>query len=319
MIKKKIKLKKRVKIILVLAILGIIGIIFGIHKYKEYLYHQTYEYKLMQVGYSMEEAHLLENNLDTDHLNKYLEENRNDTIIGILNEKYYIKDNLDRYLNYISNNKKTSIKDTITIVNVNRDYDYYELNLNTDTSKTELMLVNKYYGLDESYNPDDLVNISNLYSWGSGHKTRQITYDAFLNMWNAAYEDGLYLMINSSFRTYAEQKQVYDNYINLKGEKYADSIAARPGHSEHETGLCLDIFSKTNTNKSTFKDTEDYEWLKNNAYKYGFIIRYPEGKENITGYTFESWHYRYVGLEIAKFIHENDITYDEYYAYFIEK
>ena len=71
-------------------------------------------------------------------------------------------------------------------------------------------------------------------------------------------------------------------------------------------------------NKANFKNTEDYEWLMNNAYKYGFILRYPEGKENITGYDFESWHYRYVGKEVAKFIYENEITFDEYYAYYIE-
>ena len=103
------------------------------------------------------------------------------------------------------------------------------------------------------------------------------------------------------------------------GSEYADEIAARPGHSEHQTGLALDIFCTTNSNTKTFKDSEAYQWLLNNAYKYGFILRYPEGKENITGFTFESWHYRYVGTEIATYIYENDITFDEYYAYFTEK
>ena len=102
-------------------------------------------------------------------------------------------------------------------------------------------------------------------------------------------------------------------------KKYADSIASRPGASEHQTGLTLDIFSKDNSNKNTFKDTEVFKWLKDNSYKFGFILRYPEDKVKVTGYGYESWHYRYVGKKIAKYIYENNITFEEYYAYFIEK
>ena len=137
-------------------------------------------------------------------------------------------------------------------------------------------------------------------------------------MWNSANKEGYYLMINSSFRNYQDQESVYNNYKNTSGQTYADSIATRPGFSEHQTGLALDIFSKNNTNKNTFKDTPEAKWLKENAYKYGFILRYPEEFEEVTGITFEPWHYRYVGKDIAKYIYENNITFDEYYAYFLE-
>ena len=91
------------------------------------------------------------------------------------------------------------------------------------------------------------------------------------------------------------------------------------GASEYQTVLTLDIFSKDNSNKNTFKDTEVFKWLKDNSYKFGFILRYPEDKVNVTGYGYESWHYRYVGKKIAKYIYENNITFEEYYAYYIEK
>lgn len=316
--KKKLKLKKQFKIIIIGIIIIIIASFIGIKKYKQYKYEQTYEYKLMQVGYKKEEANLLENVLDEDKLNEYINKNKDTTILNLINEKYFIYKNLDRYLKYLENNIKVSTSDVVSYVNVNRDFNYYEEIQNTDITQDTLMLVNKYYKLSEDYTPDDLVTISNNYSWGTDQKTRKVVYDAFLNMFNAALEEQIYLMVNSSYRDYESQNTVYNNYKNLKGEKYADSIAARPGHSEHSTGLCLDIFSKTNTNKNTFKDTTDYTWLKENAHKYGFILRYPENKESITGYSFESWHYRYVGIEVATFIYENDLTFDEYYAYYIE-
>lgn len=152
-------------------------------------------------------------------------------------------------------------------------------------------------------------------------KTRKVVYDAFLEMWESANDEtGIWLMVNSSYRDYASQKEVYDNYASSKkSEKYADSIAARPGHSEHETGLALDIFTKTSSNKNTFKDTDAFVWLKENSYKYGFILRYPSDKVDITGYDFESWHYRYVGKDIAQYIYDNNITFDEYYAYNLDK
>ena len=180
------------------------------------------------------------------------------------------------------------------------------------------MLVNKYYLLSKDYIPSDLVTISKDYSWGDDQKVRKVAMDAFIEMWNAAKENGYYLMISSSYRTYEEQEIVYNNY-QKQGSKYADSIAARPGASEHQTGLTLDIFSKTNSNRKTFKDSEEAKWLKENSYKYGFILRYPEDKVNVTGYNYESWHFRYVGKKIAKEVYEKNITFDEYYAYYIEK
>ena len=99
--------------------------------------------------------------------------------------------------------------------------------------------------------------------------------------------------------------------------KEADLSTARAGFSEHQTGLAIDILTY-NVTLSNFEETDAFKWLSSNAYKYGFILRYPKGKEDITGYEYESWHYRYVGVEIATQIFEEDITFDEYYAYYLE-
>jgi D-alanyl-D-alanine carboxypeptidase len=320
---KKLKLKKKFKIIGIIIILLIIGSIIGVKQYKIYKYHQTYEYKLMEHGYTKDETSLLINTFnDTSKLDELLNQNIDKTLLNLINEKYFILNNLDRYEAYLKKNPKLSLDNVVTLVNVNRDNNYYENVVATDTSKDILMLVNKYNHLNEDYTPEDLVIISQNYSWGDlgSQKTRKIVYDAFQNMWNAANsEASIYLMVSSSYRDYKSQEIVYNNYKSLKGEKYADSIAARPGYSEHQTGLSLDIFTKTSSNKNTFKDSDAYTWLINNSYKYGFILRYPEDKVNITGYEAESWHYRYVGIDIATFIHDNNITFDEYYAYYINK
>lgn len=319
--KRKLKVKKQVWIVTAIIIILIAGSIYGYNRYQEYLYQQTYEYKLLQKGYTLEETNFLEENFSKERLAYFLKIEKDTNIIAFRKEKYYLDKNLEKYLEYQKNTKDENLTNIIAIINTHRDLDYYTNINETDTSLETNMIVNKYYNLNKEYQPNDIIPISSSYAWGAnGSKsTRQITFDAYLNMYSAAKNDGITLMINSSYRTFEEQELVYKNYETKYGNEYADEIAARPGHSEHQTGLALDIFCTTNSNTKTFKDSETYQWLLNNSYKYGFILRYPEGKENITGFSFESWHYRYVGVEIATYIYENDITFDEYYAYFIEK
>jgi len=196
----------------------------------------------------------------------------------------------------------------------------------TETTPTNMdqgygILVNKYNYLSEDYVPDDLVTVDVKYKLGNSKKEiRSEVYDQFLKMWNDAHEnENIYLLILSGFRTYQNQVETYDDYKNRKGEAYADSIAARPGFSEHQTGLSLDIYSWECTTQSQFKDSKTFAWLQDNSYKYGFIIRYPEEKEKITGYNPESWHYRYLGVDLATKVHESGLTFDEYYAFYLDK
>ena len=126
-------------------------------------------------------------------------------------------------------------------------------------------------------------------------------------------------MVTSSYRTYEEQESIYEERKTSLGERKADQTAARPGHSEHQTGLVVDMTSKTEPQAEEFSESKGYAWLKEHAYEFGFIERYPEGKTYITGYEPESWHWRYVGKKAAKVIQEENITFDEYYAYYLEK
>lgn len=314
------KLKKEVYLFIGLIIVIVGGVIFGINKFKEYQYHKTNEYKLLNLGYSNDEVDFLLD-LNDDEIIKYvLSQEKNSKIINILNEKYFLTKNFNLYIEYMNNNKDLSSSEIVRNINIHLDKNFYEDTEKANTTLDTTLLVNKHYLLDKDYIPDDLVNVSQNYAWGEvgSQKVRVVAYNAFLDMWNAANEEGYYLMINSSYRSYEDQEIVYNNYKNSSGERFADSIAARPGSSEHQTGLALDIFSKTNTNKNTFSQTDEAKWLKENAHNYGFILRYPEDKVDITGYSFESWHYRYVGVDIATYIYENDITYEEYYAYFLE-
>lgn len=316
------RLKKQVYFVFAGLILIIALAIFGLNKYKEYQYHQTYEYKLLEHGYDEEEViTILDNFSDNEHLDYFLNNEKNSNIVKLLDAEYYLDKHFYDYGAYLEENQDLSTSSIIRNINVHLDKDFYEVEYETDTSLDTQMLVNKYYLLSSDYAPDDLVNVPQTYSWGElgSQRVREVAYNAFLDMWHAAEQEGYYLMINSSYRSYQDQEAVYNNYKSSSGQKYADSIAARPGSSEHQTGLAIDIFSKTNTNRNSFTDSPEAKWLEDNAHIYGFILRYPEDKVDITGYNYESWHYRYVGEDIATYIYEHDITFEEYYAYFIEK
>ncbi len=316
----KLKLKKQSKlgiIIIVGLIIAIIGINWTVNTIKQKQYEKSNEYKLITLGYSEKDTKTLLSKYKNKEIEFILNNKKDSIYINILKEKYFIYSKLYDYLDYYKDHDGKDLTSIVEIVNTNRHKEYYEDSKKTDISKKELMLVNKYYYLDETYEPQDLVKIPTTYAWGDygSQQVTKDTYDAFLNLWNASHEAGYYLMVSSSYRTYAHQKEVYDQYEKSQGLEYADQIAARPGYSEHQTGYSLDIFEKGLTQK-TFQDSESYLWLKDNAHKYGFIERYPEDKVNITGYTYESWHYRYVGVDAATYIYQNHITFDEYYAYF---
>ena len=131
-------------------------------------------------------------------------------------------------------------------------------------------------------------------------------------------ENGTPVYGQSAYRSYDRQRVLYDNAIKENGKFIADSDTARPGHSEHQTGLTIDVSSNKQGNMLNFDNTSSFYWMQNNAYKYGFILRYTKETEFITGYMNEPWHYRYVGKDIAKYIYEHPMTYEEYYVRFLE-
>ena len=307
------KRKLKIKPIIILIII-ILAIIFGIvYLIKTINYHKTYEYKFIKNGYNKEDIISLEK-LDNTSLDYLLTIPYNENIINLINEKYFMEKNLKKYISYLD--KNSNLNDVIAIINVGANDNWYSNTKKTDVKKDHLLLTNKFYYLDNTYNSDNMVNVSKKYSYGENQMLTSETYNAFIEMFNAAKKEDLTLIINSSYRSYEDQEEIYNDLKNSKGEEYADKIAAKPGHSEHQTGMSIDIQTYGST-AATFEEYEEFNWLKQNAHKYGFILRYPKDKEFLTGYEYESWHYRYVGTEAATYIYENNITFDEYYAYFI--
>lgn len=314
---KKRKAKKKeiaISIAIVIAITIIILIINSVIKTAKY--KKTYEYKLLQLGYNEAEVNILleDKRIDLDYI---LTLEYNENLTKLLSEKYYINNNLETYLSYKKEHAEASLTDTVAIINVKAQNKWYENSVKTDVSKDLLMLVNKFHNLDDTFEPSDLKVIKNWYAYGENQKLREEAYNSFISMYNDASKSDLKLIINSAYRPYSEQDEVYNEYLSWYGQEYTDDLAARPGYSEHQTGLAIDIMAP-GYNAKDFDTSDEYIWLVDNAHKYGYILRYPKEKEYLTGYAYESWHFRYVGLDIAKYIYENNITYDEYYAYYIE-
>lgn len=155
-----------------------------------------------------------------------------------------------------------------------------------------ILVVNKTYPLPSDYNPG----------------ADATAMDALNNMIAAAKKEGITLTLRSGFRSYERQKTLYNNYVKQDGVAEADRYSARPGHSEHQSGLAFDL----NSLEQSFGETAEGKWLAENCHKYGFIIRYPQGKENITGYMYEPWHVRYLGLPIAEAVHASGLCLEEF-------
>ncbi|WP_346818131.1 M15 family metallopeptidase [Bacillus paramobilis] len=177
-------------------------------------------------------------------------------------------------------------------------------------------VVNKEYGLPEDYMPEDLVvpNVPFSFS-GTVEKShlRKEAAEALEKLFLLARQDGIQLNAVSGFRSYEYQRSLYANNVKKNGQEHTDRFSAKPGHSEHQTGLTMDVSSKSENNELelAFANTKEGKWLRDNAHRAGFIIRYPKGKENITGYAYEPWHIRYVG-DIAENIYKEKLTLEEY-------
>ena len=171
------------------------------------------------------------------------------------------------------------------------------------------ILVDKEYGLPNDYIPQDLVEIDKKYSIKG--LAKKDAAEAFIKMASDALKYNLHIINESAYRSFDRQKELYDIEYEISGIKANDTIAL-PGHSEHQTGLAFDLCTDTNDMYS-FGNTNEFIWLSKHAHEYGFILRYPKGKENITGYKYEPWHYRYLGKDLATKVYESGLTYDEYH------
>lgn len=179
-------------------------------------------------------------------------------------------------------------------------------------------IVNKNRPLAANYVPSDLIVPRvklRLAASEEQMKFRKVAEDDLIKMFNAASEQGITLVFGSGYRSYSLQKQFYDSYVARDGQAAADRYSARPGTSEHQTGLSFDVTSTSGKChlEICFADMKEGQWVKNYAREYGFIIRYPDSKEQITGYQYEPWHLRYVGRELAAELNKTDQTLEEFF------
>lgn len=187
------------------------------------------------------------------------------------------------------------------------------------TSKVSSLqvVVNKTRPLNPAtYYPSDLVKVSGKFN-PYGRIVRKEVAAAVLTMGNQMQADGQgTLIVQSGFRSYGSQKTIHDSKVRALGKVKGENLAARPGYSEHQTGLAIDFAAKGVSSLNIgFANTKAGKWLAANAYKYGFVLRYPKGKSAITGYQYEPWHFRYVGVQVATAMHDGNVaTLEEYFA-----
>ncbi len=232
--------------------------------------------------------------------------------------------NRERYVKYYENNKNLDYDDVVTYVNIGLDYNYYEYISPADVKKDVLVLTNKYLKLSDNYEPTDLIEIDSKFFINGNPKVRLLrkeAKEAFESLSAASIKNGTPVYGQSGYRSYQVQEELYNKAVNDSGKEIADKDTARAGHSEHQTGLTIDVSSTKSGNMLSFENTPSFNWMMDNAYKYGFILRYPKGKENIHGFIYEAWHFRYVGVKVATDMHNNysNLTFDEYYHKFIDK
>ena len=267
--------------------------------------------KLLSLGYDANEINKIYTDLKDESINILIDNDYLKDISNILNLKYFHEDNLDRYIKY-AKDKELKYEDLITYVNANLDNKYYTNVKDIEDPKDIKVIVNKYHKLPNNYVPDDLEAISNKYNRGYNNKMRHDARIAFENMCENALKDGITIYSGSAYRSYDYQLNLYNRYVATNGFDNAETFSARAGYSEHQTGLATDIMNARIDYIS--KNDKEYDWLVNNSYKYGFILRYPEGKEKITGYMYEEWHFRYLGIDLANELYKSGLTYDEFVA-----
>lgn len=299
-----------------------LGILFCIIFYsikfiKDYNYKKTYDYKLLSAGYSEEEVKVIKDKFSNDKIDILLKEKYDKNVVSFIKEKYFIYNNLSKYMEYKKKNKNDTYTHVVSIINTEADVEWLDNEKETDTSKGNLMLVNRLYGLSKDYEPEDIIDVPVSISY-SGVKISKNILENIEELIEAGKEAGYTFVLSDGYRSYEAQKKMFESYKNSYGYEEADRNVARPGHSEYQTGISFQIVPYNKVFDKPRESTE-YLWLKDNAYKYGFIFRYPEDKKDITLFDSYTWRLRYVGTDAASIIENEKICFEEYYAYFVDK
>ena len=274
-------------------------------------YNFTDECRIYKRGDSIEEARMLVAELSEEQADSLIARQEHDTIaIPLIQARYYINENFDRYIAYHkADTSNAPLDDIIAIVNVGIDRD--QPAVHCDTTKGVLMLINGRHYLDEQYKPSHLVTFKKTYTYEE-NKADSAVVKAFVAMQDdCKQKTGAQLMVNSAYRSYKQQIATYKR----NDKRYV----AHAGHSEHQTGLAIDVTSLQHPMRWDFDASKECAWMHEHCHEYGFILRYPKKQSHIFGWSYEPWHLRYVGKEAARRMHDEDITFDEYYAYYIAR
>ncbi len=299
-----------------IVILIIFGIIFGIISIvKNINYKKSYEYKFIQIGYSVEEEKILEEYFDSKKLNELLIRKYNSNIDDFAKEKYFLYKNLDSYLSYKEDNDSKSFSDIVAIINTEANIEWLDNQKDTDVIKNELMLVNRLYGLKNDFIPDNLVDVPVAYAY-SGKKVSGSIIQYIIDLIYEGKDSGYTFVVSSGYRSYSEQESIYNNYVNSYGQIDADELVAKPGHSEYQTGITFDLQPYNKVFEDPYS-SEEYDWLSKTAYKYGFILRLQKDKEKLTGFSSSAWKLRYVGVDAATIMYKENLSFEEYYAFYV--
>jgi zinc D-Ala-D-Ala carboxypeptidase len=228
------------------------------------------------------------------------------------NLKYFNAELYDRYVLYKEGNPGMEYDMVILHVNIGLDKPFYsDINM-IDKSDEVYVLVNKYNKLPDDFAPELEQIPSSLCVPGVGRQyLRKDAKEAFEKMHADAKELGLNITAYGTYRSIQTQHDIWNRKVNSgRSTEDVDKLNSRGGHSEHHTGLAIDVIG----NNYSVENTEEFKWYRGNIHHYGFIIRYPQGKEDITGYGYEPWHLRYIGEELAAAVYESGLCYEEYYA-----
>lgn len=223
---------------------------------------------------------------------------------------FYKEELLERYHAYQIIAPDLSLEDIVTHVNMGIDKDFFENDPIQVSDPGALdVLVNKFYKLPEGWEPANLV----LVNPNREQYLNERAAKAFYTFQEACKKQGFNITVYSGYRSIEYQNELYNRMLAINGEEQTNKYIARPGHSEHATGLSIDI-SIDGIYYEDIENSPHYQWFRDNLSDYGFILRYPEDKEHLTGYHYESWHIRYLGTDLAKKVEASGLTYDEYVA-----
>lgn len=270
--------------------------------------------KLIKIGYNNDQINMILSHGNNSDIKNFIKRDK----VKYIEEFYTIKfaklKNYDRYVSYMNESREDE-ETSVLYVNLDLDKENYkEPKLVKNFSYT--MLVNKHHNLNENFIPKDLITIDEEYASEKGIKANKQAVIDTKKLIDSAKKEGFKLLVNSAYRSYKEQDEIVNTYKELYGDSYVEKYVLKAGFSEHQTGLGFD-FSSEDTD--IFIQSDEFKWMEENCYKYGFIHRFKTKYEDITGIKNEAWHYRYVGKKVAKYIYEKDITLEEYYAKLIDK